>query len=206
MPQSSIRYRSDNTIFLRAPTDWSDINDPKPMTGDGGAYTFTGQPVTARLYDAAKRTFSTAIVPEGDSIIPVDSANAFEVGDRVELHIRDLNVDLLLGPQLRIVTAVDKLVDTIEIAVAIGVNEQLDKGSIVQAQLGADIPMTESTGTPVINTDLQGNPWGYTGSIGFGHEGLSPGMSVRLECVFYSDQEVNDYPVLQDLPVLEQSG
>jgi len=207
MPQSTIRWRADSKIFLANPTDYTDLNDPKPISASSvPPYTFIGLPAVVRLFDVSKRTRTIIDVVTGESILPVDSANGFNVGDNVEIYVTDTQN----GGEIRkeeIVTAVDTLDDTITITNAIGIDELLTAGSTVQAQLGPEVALAEILSAPAaIDTDLQADPWGWEGTIEWNHAGLFPGMLVRVECRFYTDQDINDYPILQEVPVLEQSS
>jgi hypothetical protein len=205
MAQPIIRWQADNKIFFRAPTDYTDVNDPIPMAAPD--YDFPG--LVSRLYDASKRTTTRVEMVATDAVAFVDSANAFEVDDVVEYIVLDtanFNAPIRLT---NIIADVDTLEDTITLTNPIGTDELLEKGSIIQTKLGSDVTMAESSGTPVIDTDLQGNFWGYEGTIESTHVGLKTGMQVRIEMPFTSSGTVpgiTDYPILPNVPVLEQSG
>lgn len=203
-----IRWNSDTKVMLLNPTDYTDVNDPVPISSTTG-YSFPAQVPIFRIYDRAKRTFTNAEVV-GDDVnldIPVESANAFEVGDRVELYW-DLNPGIIRREE--VVSAVDKLTDVITITNEPATGETLPEGSTVQAQLGGEVELAETASTPAIDTDTQAAEiWGYEGTIEANHPGLVAGIHVRMEGTFSASiggNELNDYPVLDDVPVLEQSG
>jgi hypothetical protein len=69
------------------------------------------------------------------------------------------------------------------------------------------VALQEIISEPSIDTDLQAAEiWGYEGTINSDHEGIFPGMRVRIEVQFETDNFITDRPVRADVPVLEQSS
>jgi hypothetical protein len=204
MAQTVIRYNSDNKIVLQSPTDYTDINDPKPIAASEG---YTINTAEVRLYDADKRTHLAADLLEAETTVNVQSANAFEIGDIVTMQSFVPIVPGTYSWHSATIIAVDPIADTLDIDTPLAAGQVVYEGQSVAAQLGDPISLIEMTSTPSIDTDLQAaEVWGYEGTIEAFHTGLLPGMTVRVEGDFVANFDISDRPIRANVRVIDQTG